>query len=262
MTDSRWTLPDRLPPAEDVDLLTREDLLTRHPAPEFADAVRTRRRPFGWFPAAGLATAGALAVALLIVAAPWEHPGTAPGTTDPAPEDAAFGALGTHRPKSTQRPITPPDAGPVDLSVVALRDGRPVTLEDGAHLAPDTRIRFLYDSTDYDYLMLVSITDRGEVSILYPMTEGSSIQVVRGRGIPLHGAVQLDDHLGPERFFALFSPSPMIFEQVETAIAESRRSAATLEGAAWLRGLQRLPLGCAQATLLIEKDSTGETNDG
>jgi len=135
-------------------------------------------------------------------------------------------------------------------------------VEDGAHLAPDTRIRFLYDSPDYDYLMLVSVTDAGEISFLYPMSEGPSIQVVRGRGVLLHGAVQLDEHLGPERFFALFSPAPLAFDQVEAAVAASRRSAAAVDGAAWLRELLRLPLGCAQATLYIEKEPAGEADDG
>ncbi len=197
--------------------------------------------------------------------APWERPipaPTDPAAFAPAGEDAAFGARGAHRHKSTLRPHAIPETGPVDLSIMVLRSGQPIPVEDGAQLAPDARIRFLYDSPDYDYLMLVSVTARGEISVLYPMTEGPSIQVVRGLGIPLHGAVQLDDHLGPERFFALFSPAPLAYEQVEAAIAESLRGAAAVDGAAWLRDLSRLPLGCAQATLLIEKESDREADDG
>ena len=78
----------------------------------------------------------------------------------------------------------------------------------------------------------------------------------------LGASVQLDDHLGPERFFALFSPTPLAFEQVEAAIREALRDGDPADGASRLRDLKRLPLGCAQATLLIEKKPGGQANDG
>jgi len=265
MKGSHWDLPDRLPATEDVDLTPREEFYRNHPPAVFADAVRARRRSRAWLPATGLVTAGALAATLLLVVAPWERP--TPDPADPGilaleTEDAAFGARGAHRHKSTVRPLAALPAATVDLAVVALSGGHPTPVADGAPLAQDTRIRFIYDSPDYDYLMLVSVTDGGEVSVLYPMTEGPSIPIVRGVGIPLQGAVQLDDHLGPERFFALFSPTPLAFDQVKEAIAESRSSGAPAGGAAWLRDLLRLPLGCAQATLLIEKKPSKEAKDG
>jgi hypothetical protein len=265
MKEPRWELPDRLPAAADAEITPKEAFYRRHPAPDFADAVAARRRPRGWLPAAGLVAAGAMAATLLVVVAPWERstptPAGDPAGT-PVAEDAVFGAGGGHRHKSTLRPNVVPEDAFVNLSIVAQHDGRPVPLEDGATLTPETRIRFLYDSSDFDYLMLVNVTDAGEVSVLYPMTEGPSIPVVRGVGIPLQGAVLLDDHLGPERFFALFSAAPLAYDQVETAIAQTRKGAGAVDGAAWLRDLRRLPLDCAQATLLIEKESDRGADDG
>jgi hypothetical protein len=262
MTKSPWDLPERLPAAEDTEITPRDAFYGRHPPAAFAEAVAARRRP-RWMPITGLAAAGALAVTLLLVVAPWERP--APGAVDgpgPTARDAPFGAGGGLRDKSTLRPHGVPDAAPVDLTMVALRAGQPVPLEDGARLAPETRVRFLYDSPDFDYLMLVSVTGAGEVTVLYPMTEGPSIPVVRGVGIPLQGAVLLDEHLGPERFYALFSSTPLAFGQVEAAIGKARGAAAATDGHGWLRDLRRLPLDCAQATLLIEKTPDGGADDG
>lgn len=264
MTRPPWELPERLPAADDVEITPRDVFYQRHPAATFADEIAARRRP-RWLPAAGLVAAGALAATLVVVIAPWEQPAPGPdrGTVvAPPAEDAPFGAGGGHRHKNTQRPQGVVDAAPVDLAMVALRAGQPVPLEDGAQLAPETRVRFLYDSPDFDYLMLVSVTGAGEVTVLYPMTEGPSIPVVRGVGIPLQGAVQLDDHLGPERFYALFSDAPLAFDQVEAAVARTRGIAAAVDGAGWLRDLRRLPLDCAQATLLIEKARDGGADDG
>ena len=265
MKDQRWDLPERLPPAPDVDCDARETFYQRNPPAAFMDAVRARRPGIRWLPAAGLVAGGALAAALIIAVAPWDRPDPDPRSAAIHPsvtEDVAFGAQGAHRHKSTLRPHAALEAAPVDISVVAQRGDGHVPVEDGARVAPQTRIRFLYDSQDYDYLMLVSVTGDGEVSILYPMSEGPSIQIVRGQGIPLHGAVQLDDHLGPERFFALFSQAPMAFDQVEAAVKECRRGPAAVDDASWLRDLRRLPLGDAQATLLIEKDPSGDGDDG
>ena len=271
MTSNRFDLPERLPPAEDVDLTDRETFYRRMPAAAFVEAAAARRRPAAWRPAlAGVVGAGALAATLLLVVAPWNRPAQGPVEPGVAPvkyaEDIAFGAAGGHRAKSNLRPLPAPAAAPVDLSMVVRRAGRPMTVpvpvEDGTRLAPDTLVRFVYDNPDYDYLMLVSVTGDGEVAVFYPMEEGPSIPILRGRGVPLHGAVQLDDHLGPERFFALFSATPLAWEQVETAVAESRGGSAGGDGAAWLRNLRRLPLGCAQATLLIEKELLGEADDG
>ncbi len=267
MTSSRFDLPKRLPPAEDVDIADRETFYRRMPAAAFVAAAAARQRPATWLnTVTGLVSAGALAATLLLVVAPWERsaqnpaaPGIAPA--EPA-EDAAFGAAGGHRAKSNLRPqpalAAALAAAPVDLSMVARQAGRPVPVENGTRLAPDTQVRFVYDNPDYDYLMLVSVTGNGNVAAFYPMEEGPSIPILRGRRIPLQGAVQLDDHLGLERFFALFSAAPMSWEQVEAAVAESRPGMTGGDDAAWLRDLHRLPLGCAQATLLIEKEPLGE----
>ena len=267
MKEQDRDLPNRIPPAEDVEHTPREAFYRAHPPAAFADAVAARRRrALSWLPAAGLAAAGAVAAVLLLV--PWAGRETVPrsqrpsAVQRPAAEDAAFGAAGAHRRKSTLRPGGAREAAPVDLAVVVLRRGRSEPVEDGAPLTPDSRIRFLYDSPEYDYLMLVSVFGAGKLSVLYPLSEGPSIQVVRGRGIPLHGAVQLDAHVGPERFFALFSPAPLAFDQVEAAVAASRPPPAGVDDDARHPEQQRLPQGSAQATLLIEKELAGGVDDG
>ena len=268
MTSGRFDLPERLPPADDVDLPDRETFYRRRPPAAFAAALAARRRPVAWRPMASLVGAGALAATLLLIVAPWDRPAQGPVDPGVAPavhaEDIAFGAAGGHRAKSNFRPHVVTRDAPVDLSLVVHRAGRPVPVppDEEIRLAPDTKVRFVYDNPDYDFLMLVSVTGDGDVAVFYPMEEGPSIPILRGRGVPLHGAVQLDDHLGPERFFALFSATPLAWEQVEAAVSESRGAATRGDGATWLRDLRRLPLGCAQATLLIEKEPLGEADDG
>jgi hypothetical protein len=251
-------LPERLPPAGDVDLPDREAFYRRRPPGAFTAALAGRRGHVPWLPALGFASAVAVAVAVVVaVAMPRPDPGTAPaGEALPA-----FGASGLLRDKGTvPEPHSAPT--PVGLSVVVQQGKEAAPLVDGAHLPPAARVRFLYDNTEYGYLMLVSVTGDGTVSPLYPPAEGPSIPVAPGLGIPLQGAVELDGYLGPERFFALFSATPLAFEQVRDAAAAALRDAAPGDVAAWLRGLARLPLGCAQATLLIEKTPSHEARDG
>ncbi|MBM4371389.1 MAG: hypothetical protein FJ098_07020 [Deltaproteobacteria bacterium] len=250
-------LPERLPPAGDVELPAPE-AFHRRPLPMKLRVAFERRGGLPWLSAAALAGAAAAVVVVAVFVS------RTPGEPAPGGGPEPVAAFGTGGPLRDKGPSGAPQPGPavVSLAAVVQAGEGALPVEDGEPLEPAARMRFLYDNLDYGYLMLVSVTGDAAVSPLYPLREGPSIPAAPGLGIPLPGAVELDDHLGPERFFALFTAEPLAFEQVAAAAAAARVAAGGQDGDAWLRGLRRLPLKCAQASLLIEKRAPAEDGDG
>jgi hypothetical protein len=121
-------------------------------------------------------------------------------------------------------------------------------LADGGPVRVGSLLRFRVAAGRPCRLWLASIDARGEVSLLYP-ARGEAAPV--NGGVTLPGGVALDEESGPERIFAVCSPSPVPLEDVEGAIRS-----ATPGGADGLRRPSRLdglPEGTTQATLLVEK---------
>ena len=247
-------LPGHLPgdPLADVD---RAEFLRRHPPGPFLDAVRDRRR--GAWPWAVRIAGPLAAVAAVLVVALW---GRVP-PQDPGGPQPGFGTVGPLRDKGLDPGPGVRGTAAVALEILVQQGDRARAATDGTHLGPGARIRFRYSSPEWDYLMVVSVNEQGEVAPLYPGEPGQSIPVVRGAGIPLPGAVELDGYVGTERFFALFSAAPLDLGQVRAAVEAARRDAGA--GPAWLEGLVRLPLDCPQATIRIVKEPIGrEVRDG
>ncbi len=121
--------------------------------------------------------------------------------------------------------------------------------DDGMRLREGDQIQFRYRAVGRRYLFVVSVDSRGAISPLYPDVTGKSIEV-RPDGLhTLEGSVILDDAVGPERIFAVFSDAPVSYRSIERAL--SGRS----EGD--LRRLQHLDLegeDVDQATILIIKE--------
>jgi anti-sigma factor RsiW len=122
---------------------------------------------------------------------------------------------------------------------------------DGAILREGDQIQFRYRADGKRYVFVVSVTDRGVLSPLYPDRPGPSVEIAPAGTHVLAGSVILDDARGPERIFALFSDSPLSFDEVKASIDESLKKERSVTR------LQALDLGredVVEATVLIQKE--------
>ena len=202
--------------------------------------------------------AAAAATALVVVMAgglwlAWP-PSDDAGRTDVSAPPEGIRFRGPESPASSDATGPALEAG---LQFFVRRESRTIPGAEGAVLQEGDRIGFKYWSGDNDYLVMLSIEESGQVTVYYPDGEsgedpGESIRILRGRNIPLDGSVVLNDYVGRERFFALFSKEPLAVADVR---ALAVRSFSGLEGAAQrdVRGLSRLPVDVPQATFWIEK---------
>ncbi len=144
------------------------------------------RGPRAWAP---------LAFALLIAAAVWRLPG---------PD----GAGDTHRLKG----------GGAALRMYVNQAEGPALAEPGAPLGPGAQVQFRYDAGGHSHVYVVSVDGSGVIGALYPSDGGASVAIEPGADRVLPGSIILDDAVGPERVFALFSRAPLGFEEVEPLV--------------------------------------------
>ena len=119
---------------------------------------------------------------------------------------------------------------------------------DGQVVAPDAALRFEVRAAQACHLWLLSVDASGQVSRLHPAI--GDPPSVKGDTV-LPGGAMLDGTPGPERVFAVCTPSPLPFSEVEriarTAAPGGEASVRSL------RTLPDLPRGALQATVLLEK---------
>lgn len=143
-----------------------------------------------------------------------------------------------------------PDRAPVlqakgggALSAFVLRGERVFAVDDGARLRPGDRVRFAVQGAGF--VLVASIDGRRQVTVYQPSTAlGPDARAVTA----LPDSIRLDDALGPERIFAVFSDHPVPEAEVSRALA-----ALGAAGPDAVRRERRLPLPFAQASLLVEK---------
>lgn len=195
----------------------RERFLTHVFPRTRATVARRAARPAAWrrlLPPLGLAAAVGGAAAVLLVAGP-----------DRSPVLQAKGAGA--------------------LSVFVLRDEQVFAIGDGARLRPGDRIRFAVQGAGAAFVLVASIDERRKVSVYQPST---ALGPDSGAVTALPDSIRLDDALGPERIFAVFSDRPVPEAEVSRALAELGAA-----GPDAIRRERRLRLPFAQASLLIEK---------
>lgn len=239
MSDQPHHLPERLPPAA-VPVMDRATFYERYPADRFMAQLQRRRQPrWGRWMALGATAVTAL---VLAVALPWS------AVEPPRP----YGTVGTLRDKGRV-----PETGALGLGLATavrfhvLTEGRFVPLQSGSTLPARSLLRFYYDTASSDFLYLFSVDARGRISTYYPEKRGFSVPIVQGRNVPLPDGVILDNYVGDERFFALFSARPFSFVEVELAVASELRRLRELGKG--VEDLERVPLDCHQETLHIVK---------
>ena len=190
-------------------------------------AVRRRRRRFAVVTSIVVPLVIAAAAVILLVAMPRNGATTAPDT---APDLAIKGGPG--------------------LQVYALHDHRVFEISDGAVLAAGDEIRFAVTPGGARYVLIASVDGRGHATIYVPY-DGERSVVVEPRGrTELPGSIVLDDAMGPERIFAVFSTSPILALDVWPALHQL----AAL-GPNALSGSRRLDLRipATQASILFSK---------
>jgi hypothetical protein len=122
-------------------------------------------------------------------------------------------------------------------------------LPDGAVVSADARLRFKFRTDRQCRLWIISLDGSGQVSRLFP-PEGTEGAPVFGT-TDLQSEAVLDGKQGPERLFAICSPTALRFDD----IAKAARGAIPLGDPAVRRekSIPGLPSDTLQTTLLLEK---------
>jgi len=158
-------------------------------------------------------------------------------------------------PMSLESPVEPGGnrikGGGVGLSmfVKAAEGVRPG--KDGEHLSDGDQIQFRYAAGGHGFLTVVSIDRQGAISSLYPEQPGQSISVQPKGSHVLQGSIILDDSVGPERIYAVFSSQPISFAVIEAAARSGLGNVRNVSD------LLELPLegdDVAQSSILIVKE--------
>jgi hypothetical protein len=156
---------------------------------------------------------------------------------------------------SQPRTATAPDTslaparakGSLTMAITCRRGDRLFSVQDGAALQAGDRLRFVYTTAVAGFLTVFSVDDRGALSAFYPADRLSAQPAPAGpQWLP--GSIELDDHRGQERIFALWSEHPVDDAAVRAAVAR------LLGGASGdLRRARHLDLDVEQVTWLAER---------
>jgi len=157
-------------------------------------------------------------------------------------------------PKLGRQEEQPPDdyigeKGGLALVVYTSSEKGATTVPDGGQVNPSAALRFKVrpGNAKACHLWLLSVDEAGQVSRIYP-TQGEGGAHI-AQTTPLPGGAVLDGKTGLERLYAVCSPEPIAYGQVESAV----RAIASSDSIRKARQLAVLPRGAAQTTVLLDK---------
>jgi hypothetical protein len=141
------------------------------------------------------------------------------------------------------------EKGGMGITVYTTGERGPTTVPDGGKVNPAAALRFSVrpGAAKPCHLWLVSVDEAGQVSRIYPTKGDKGAQITQKT--PLPGGALLDGKTGLERLYAVCSPEPIAYGQVESAVRASSSSGSIRKGAL----LAGLPKGAAQTTVLLDK---------
>jgi hypothetical protein len=116
-----------------------------------------------------------------------------------------------------QAPYYGEKGGP-NIEVVASRGETQFSVRAGSHLRPRDRIRFVVDPAGAKYLLIASRDGRGNVTVYFPYG-GAQSAPLSAKHQELPDSIELDDVIGPERLYALFSDSPLRTDEVKKQLS-------------------------------------------
>src|SRR5207237_10395789 len=141
------------------------------------------------------------------------------------------------------------EKGGLGLVVYTSGEKGATTIQDGGKVNPSAALRFKVrpGNAKACHLWLLSVDEAGQVSRIYP-TQGEGGAHI-AQTTPLPGGAVLDGNVGLERLYAVCSPEPIAYGQVESAV----RASASSESIRKPRQLAGLPKSAAQTTVLLDK---------
>jgi hypothetical protein len=120
-------------------------------------------------------------------------------------------------------------------------------VEGGDYLAGD-RLRFAYSNGRPGYLLVFGLDDQGKVFPYYEEHTLVGVQVEAGAHVFLPGSVELDNHQGWERVFALWSETQFAGDVVRAAVGTALAAADSD-----VRRMTALDLPVPQVSMLLRR---------
>jgi hypothetical protein len=121
-------------------------------------------------------------------------------------------------------------------------------VKDGDDFVKGDRLRFAYTKDQPGVLLVFGVDDAGRVFPYYRDDALAGVGAPAGAEVMLPESVELDDHHGWERVFALWTPAVVGEDVVRTAVAEAL---AAVQGD--IRQAARLPVEAEQVSFLLRR---------
>jgi hypothetical protein len=87
-------------------------------------------------------------------------------------------------------------------------------------------VQFAYEAPQAMHLMVVSVHQKGEVSLYLPFERTHSLPIAQGKGFfPSDSSLILDHSVGKERFFFLAAPRPFAFQPIKARLQQAYQKA-------------------------------------
>lgn len=83
---------------------------------------------------------------------------------------------------------------------------------------PQEKIQIKYSSSDYQYLISLSMDSSGNIYTYCPQDSDSSFKIEKGADIPLPNSITLDDYIGKELFITVFSKEKVSVPKIKSVI--------------------------------------------
>jgi hypothetical protein len=207
-------------------LSKRQAFLDEYPYSRFQASLTARenesRQRYRWLRLAPIASA---AVLLLVIA-------------------LSIGTLTTDKPTIRMK-------GSAHLSFFVQRDGKVEEGISGGTYYENDRIQFVYSSVNFKYLFLFSVDQNGRISNFNHLSSAHSVAIQPGNKQVLEGSIILDDSLGPERIFGIFSNKPLEFDEIKQLFSNAYHQ--TIQQGGNIYSLKELPIQFPHPSILINK---------
>jgi hypothetical protein len=138
--------------------------------------------------------------------------------------------------------------GGLVIEAFCKRDDRIFPVKDGDDFVVGDRLRFAYTKDLPGILAVFGVDDSGRVFPYYRDDALAGINIPPGAEVMLPESVELDDHHGWERIFAVWTADPLGEDAIRNAVA------AAMAGAQGdIRQAARLPLEADQVSFLLRR---------
>lgn len=191
-------------------------------------AERRRRSWWRWLLPVTLAPLAAGATLLLVVSQGVFSPSTS------QPTQSKHGAVRSK--------------GGLVVEAFCKRDDRIFPVKDGDDFLVGDRLRFAYTKDLPGVLAVFGVDDSGRVFPYYRDDALAGINIPPGAEVVLPESVELDDHHGWERIFAIWTPAHLDEDAIRGAVATAL---AEVQGD--IRQASRLPLEAEQVSFLLRR---------